>query len=363
MSKISDPIYLPSDNFPGGQVKIIAYCIEQDCVYIQGIENNISTISVGYSGNKLEKNIKTTGSIAAMCIKHGYTNEAYSSYFHVDRPSTLSLLEYDKLSISEISPLKQMLVPDELVNRNIINAIHFDIDNNELYCCADNSPIFCGFYIFDGNTNEYKRKLDLTPYNFNTLGLSNKDIAISKRRRVFISNGLQEKMEAIFYIDDTDDMLVDGFYMPDINTTPVTSITSIFADNITDILYVVCVADSETDFSSTSKVYAFDINNNNKLVAESPAYPRRFTASAFDFEGKLLYLIASPDPTHSQDSDELISLTLEDMTFINSIKLPEKRIESIVHLAGSQRVGVTTANMSLDNPIAAFFTVSHPGEP
>lgn len=370
MSKISEPLYLPQTEFKLVTVAL-GYCEAQDAVYVQGARNNLAVIIAGFNGDSLKRVVKTNGVLSALCMRPGYYSEAFSAY-SLFEPRSLSPFEYDTLQQGNFLPNKQIIIPDEFGNDYVTPWVVFDVNNNEVYYSlgyhSNGGFPFSGFVVVDAASKQYKRSIDLTALNFNVGFLSSKP-SVSKHRKIFVSNGILVKSPldklAVFCINDVDDVFVDQILMPDIDEVPVDVISGTVVDNVRDILYVVCTADSETDFSTSSIVYAFDIMNNYKHIASSEVINNYLTNPVLNLEKRILYLVSQPSQggTAEKIICSLVSLDLEKMNFVNSVELPQAMIDSAVHLTRSGRVGLTTSRYSSLVPHPAFFTVTDPEVP
>lgn len=176
---------------------------------------------------------------------------------------------------------------------------------------------------------------------------------------------------AVRCISDTEDVTVDLIPMPDIKPGVVTDrVGGIIADNANDVLYVVAIADSGTDFDSQWAVHAFDIKNGNAFLRSSAAFDGIGVLPVLNPAKAVLYVIQeySTLPTVPPVST-LVSIDLTTLEIMNSVSLPNEsggvratvhaRSEFGVHRGSEGSVGlVMTQNGECD-----FYIVDDPELP
>lgn len=370
MSKISAPIYLPVDKYGNGPA-ILAYSVMQDAVYVLG-EGYLGIVAVGFNGDRLKSSVKVDPGLTALCTEPE-TSWGFSAY----RTELMPSLEVDALASQGFKQASTIDVPElPLVAGEVYDVpwVNYDADNNEVYYCIgaggmSDAGTFAGFVIIDAKTRKYKRQIDLSKSNFDILATSRP--SVSRLRKIFVSNGFHvpgvNGKSAVFCIDDRDDATVSSIVMPDIAGKPVDYVSGTVVDNNQDILYVVCVADSSTDYTAQSTIHAFDIKNGNAYLASSPVYDQPLEMPVLNVEKKILYLVSQTASNPAVEAAMLlVSLDLKTMTVVNQIELPnDAPISSMIHLTRSGRVGLTTSKdpVPSDTRIPTFLIVDHPEQP
>jgi len=372
MSKISAPIYLPVDKY-GNEPAILAYSVMQDVVYVLG-EGYLGIVAVGFNGDRLKSSVKVDFGLMALCTEPE-TSWGFSGYR--TGAGLMPNLEVDSLASQGFKPTSTIDVPElplVALEEYVVPWVNYDADNNEVYywigtAHISNTGTFAGFVVIDAKTKKYKRQIDLSDRFFNILDVSRP--SVSRLRKIFVSNGFHIRSinsnSAVFCIDVQDSPAIWTIFMPDIAGRPVNYVSGTVVDNIQDILYVVCVADSGSDYTAQSMIHAFDIKNGNAYLASSPVYDQPLEMPVLNVEKKILYLVSQTSSNPMAEAVTLlVSLDLKTMTPLNQIELPnDAQISSMIHLTRSGRVGLTTSRdpAPTDTRVPAFFIVDHPEQP